>query len=1516
MRISTKYYFLIILTFITSTLYAVTADFRADYISGCSPLVVHFTNTSTGATSYYWDLGNGTTSTLTDPSGSYISAGTYTCTLTAYSGGSSSTRTMVITVYPSPTVSFFCTDTAVCPGEPTSFVSTSILGTSGAGTYFWSFGDGATSTLASPSHTYATSGSYNVTLIVTNSSGCSSTLTLPAYVRVYTPPSASFSVSGAYAFCRVPARADFVNFSSGSGTLTYAWDFGDGSTSTATNPTHDYTATGTYTVKLIVTDANGCVDSIIRTSYISVSTFNASFSIATTICQNMEVRFLNTSDLHYASDWDFGDGGRSTADSPYHTYRAPGTYTVRLIVFNGACYDTAYNSVTVRPRPTGSFTFSPTIACPAPTTQVFTASVASGTSVIWLFGDGSTASGTTTAHTYAFCQVDTIRMVMSDTYGCVDTISRLDTIRSLEFNIYAVPAGGCAPVTVSFTSRVATGCPVSGAYPSSIVAYDWDFGDGSTHGTASTASHTYSSTGDYRVTCNILTANGCTTGDTMNIHVGRPPRISARAVPSHVCYGIPINFIAYDSTGGTVDYYDWNFGDGVYRYHDSTNVVTHDYVRPGRFVVTVRGVDNDCPGSWYTITDTIIVDSPMAIINLNMSCDPRTRVTFFNNSLGATSFTWLFSDGTSYTSGDTLVHNFPSLGTYTATLCTYNSRSGCRDTVPAVFTLGSPVIRLTVRDSTLCSSDSVYVTARMIGASAINTHYYLDSILRSMDTFMHVPVFGRGRHDIMVIMQDNQGCWDTGIFNDWILVGGPLDSFSAAPMSGCVPLPVTFTDRSTYVTGTSPVRFTWIYGDGRTDSTTATTTTHTYTFSGSYAVTCIVRDNIGCSDTVTRPAMIDAWQPVANFFASNLYPCLGVPTTFSNTTTGGVSYYWTFGDGDTSTAYNPTHTYTALGTYTVTLIATDAHGCTDTISFPNYITVTKPNASFLMSDSFSICAPLTVRFTNTSTGASSYNWSLGGGVTSSIGSPSNLYLTPGFNVIRLIATNTHGCTDTAYDAVSVYGYAGAFTYTPLTGCSPLSVFFHAGIANVPTIIWDFADGNTTRASRDTSTTHIYTRPGAYVPKLILSDGTGCQNSSLGLDTIKVNMITAGFKTIPDPVCINAPTSFVDTSYDMFSRVASWHWEFQGGDTSNVSNPSHTFTATGVYTVSLNVVDSWGCSAVVTKTITVYPLPTITASPDTVICISDTANLRGYGGVSYVWTPAATVLCPTCQSTGANPVVATTYTVVGSDEHGCKNSDSVTINMRIYTVARAWGDTEVCRNVPVKLFDTGGTKYTWIPSAGLDFSNVWNPIAKPESTTVYTVIARYGSCIPDTDYVTVKIQQLPVINAGPDQRLLAGSLAYINATGSNIQSLLWTNSATLDCDTCYRVIGNMLSTTTYVVTATSDFGCKAFDDITIYMYCDNKQIFIPTAFTPNGDGENDLFYPRGKGVEEVKAFRIYNRWGQLLFERTGIKLNDEGNAWDGTLNGAPARPDVYVYLLEATCDTGEPLFLKGDVTIIK
>lgn len=146
--------------------------------------------------------------------------------------------------------------------------------------------------------------------------------------------------------------------------------------------------------------------------------------------------------------------------------------------------------------------------------------------------------------------------------------------------------------------------------------------------------------------------------------------------------------------------------------------------------------------------------------------------------------------------------------------------------------------------------------------------------------------------------------------------------------------------------------------------------------------------------------------------------------------------------------------------------------------------------------------------------------------------------------------------------------------------------------------------------------------------------------------------------------------------------------------------------------------------------------------------------------------------------------------------------------------------------------------------------------------------------------------------------------------------MWEPGASLSCDTCYNPVANNFSTTTYTVTVTSDFGCKATDDVTIFLFCDESQIFIPNTFTPNNDGQNDVFYPRGSGVSKINAFRIYNRWGELLFERTNIKINDISNAWDGTFNGGTSRPDVYVYLVDAICDTGEPIFIKGDVTIIK
>jgi gliding motility-associated-like protein len=127
---------------------------------------------------------------------------------------------------------------------------------------------------------------------------------------------------------------------------------------------------------------------------------------------------------------------------------------------------------------------------------------------------------------------------------------------------------------------------------------------------------------------------------------------------------------------------------------------------------------------------------------------------------------------------------------------------------------------------------------------------------------------------------------------------------------------------------------------------------------------------------------------------------------------------------------------------------------------------------------------------------------------------------------------------------------------------------------------------------------------------------------------------------------------------------------------------------------------------------------------------------------------------------------------------------------------------------------------------------------------------------------------------------------------------------------------MTVNTTYYANVESDKGCKASDSVRIFLYCENSQVFVPNTFTPNNDGENDVFYPRGVGIKAVKTFRVYNRWGELLFERSNISLNDAANAWDGSYKGGDPKPDVYVYIIEAVCYTDEDIFIKGDVTIIK
>jgi gliding motility-associated-like protein len=150
----------------------------------------------------------------------------------------------------------------------------------------------------------------------------------------------------------------------------------------------------------------------------------------------------------------------------------------------------------------------------------------------------------------------------------------------------------------------------------------------------------------------------------------------------------------------------------------------------------------------------------------------------------------------------------------------------------------------------------------------------------------------------------------------------------------------------------------------------------------------------------------------------------------------------------------------------------------------------------------------------------------------------------------------------------------------------------------------------------------------------------------------------------------------------------------------------------------------------------------------------------------------------------------------------------------------------------------------------------------------------------------------------------------------ITAYAWSNPATLSCEVCYNTIATPAATTTYTFTATSIYGCTSTRTVTITVGCDEAQIFIPNTFTPNGDGMNDRFFINGKGISRITKFLIYNRWGELVYERNNIGANDPSVGWDGQYKGVVLPPDVFYYFVEAECNLGETFKYKGDVSIVR
>jgi gliding motility-associated-like protein len=699
------------------------------------------------------------------------------------------------------------------------------------------------------------------------------------------------------------------------------------------------------------------------------------------------------------------------------------------------------------------------------------------------------------------------------------------------------------------------------------------------------------------------------------------------------------------------------------------------------------------------------------------------------------------------------------------------------------------------------------------------------------------------------------------------------------------------------------------------------------------------------------------------------------------------------------------YAYPLPGIYQVGLLVKDTLGCRDSVV--HVVRVSVPVAGFALSDSMGNCPPLQVRFTNRSANYSSLQWDFGDGSFSTLENPVHFYNFPGTYFSKVLIRGPGGCEDSMIREIVVRGPQGSFSYSPLTGCRPLTVQLKAAIRDKESLFWDFNDGGTS-ATGNTTTNYTYGLAGGFLPRMILIDSTGCKVAYTGADTIRVigvsclagmdayrvcdsgfiqfadhsvandyiakqewrfgdgppavettdlsanprhyydnaGVFTVWHKVTTEKGCMDS-ISLVDTikvyrspgaAIDGDSAACvpgslgfrsgpvtgdpsllSWKWDFGNGQTTNAPDPGRQLYSTpGGYTVQLQVTYAGYCSSTASRNVNIWPLPNTFAGNDTFVCQGHPVQLRAMGADSFVWNPAPVVSCMKCADPWIDPATDTVYTVTGTSLKGCVKEDSVMVRVRHPFTLKTLPGGKICLGQSILVSVTGADRYQWTPATGLMDPNSPITRASPVQTTDYTVTGSDNDhCFTDSANVLITVYPIPTVFAGNDTTVISGSTLQLHTTNSaDIDQWNWEPVAGLSCSACSDPKAAITKTITYSVSVANAGGCTSSDTITIHSVCNDNNWFVPNTFSPNGDGMNDVFYIRGKGLNTIQSIIIFNRWGQVVFEKRNFAPNDPSAGWDGTFQGRKAPMDMYVYYIEIICDNSMVIPYRGNVTLIR
>lgn len=707
-----------------------------------------------------------------------------------------------------------------------------------------------------------------------------------------------------------------------------------------------------------------------------------------------------------------------------------------------------------------------------------------------------------------------------------------------------------------------------------------------------------------------------------------------------------------------------------------------------------------------------------------------------------------------------------------------------------------------------------------------------------------------GTYDVKLIATSNSGCIDS-IEQQVNVYDYPTASFTFNDV--CFGTEALFTNTS--VDGSNDVigSVSWNFGDGV--GATTWDAGHYYSLANSYPVVLEVYNSIlGCSNQYRDT--IDIYPSVTtNFVSANV--CLGNNVNFVNQSVGMAQWEWDFGDNSPiDNSFSTSHLYATADTFDVELVGVTPDGCNDTITRQVFV-FDAPVAQFTTND---VCANVSAAFTNTSLDPqmgtlNAWYWLFSDNTTSSAFSPIHNFPGAGnYNVTLITYSSNLSCADTAYGNINIFPVPDAdFTVSSvcdLTEVEPVNL----SQGPINTYEWDFGDATATDFNQDP--THLYGSTGQYNIQLLVTSPDFCLDSTT--QPVFIYELPVAQFTV-SPVCDGFPASFQNTSTIAFpENIVTWLWDYGDGSAPEVAvNANHVYPSEGNWDAELLVVSGHGCRDSLMQQVIVYPVPvadfTVSVGEGCEpVCVTFTDNSTISGGhiVSWNWN-----MGDLTTSSLQNPQNC----YYNDDNFNPRYYD---VFLEVISVTGCKGDTTF--NSLIEVYP--------IPQAAFEFTPAVTSLLEPQIHFTDASISAVGwhwdfgepGILSDTSD-----QQNPIYDyVGWGE--FPATLIVVNDYGC-------------------------LDTTMHVVTIDPDI-----------------VIYVPSAFTPDGDGLNDVFIPKGLGEKHI-TWNIYDRWGEIIF--TGYDLV---NGWDGTVKstGREAEQGVYVYHVAATSLINEDYTYTGKVVLVR